>query len=406
MKSSILALVLACLAPWALAGALDDLVRQVQESQARERQADQERKARFLADRNQQQKLLHDTKAALATAEAEGRSLREQFSANEARLKELAAQIKTRSGDLGNLFGTFREFSGVLRSDLENSLVSAQFPGRAQTLATPAGDSDLPGIGQIENLWSILLQEMAESGRVVKFAGEITDASGERRVAEIYRIGAFSAFADGKYLHYDPKSSALSVLPRQPEGEFLSLAEEIEESGGPLVKVAVDPTRGAVLDAYDQAPKGLAWLPRGLRGLVANEVDVGIFGVLLLASIWAVAAAVERWLFFRRVDVGRFSSRAALETELTRHLNVVGTVAANAPYVGLLGTVLGIMLTFHKMGTEKSSMDVHHIMLGLSTALKATAVGLMVAIPCVVLNNLLRRRIRELVTVFEVRRGS
>jgi biopolymer transport protein ExbB len=138
---------------------------------------------------------------------------------------------------------------------------------------------------------------------------------------------------------------------------------------------------------------------------LSHLVDYGVIGLLLLASLWAVAVAFERWLFYRRITLDHYPSSQALETDLTRHLTVIGTVAANAPYVGLLGTVMGIMLTFHKMGLDKS-MDVHSIMIGLSLALKATAMGLVVAIPCVVLNNVLRRRIKELVTAYEVRRGA
>jgi biopolymer transport protein ExbB len=146
-------------------------------------------------------------------------------------------------------------------------------------------------------------------------------------------------------------------------------------------------------------------MPASADAPIAHLVDYGVIGLLLFASLWAVAVAFERWLFYRRVDLSRYPSSLALETELTRHLTVIGTVAANAPYVGLLGTVLGIMLTFHTMGMDKN-MDVHAIMIGLSMALKATAMGLVVAIPCVVLNNVLRRRIKELVTAYEVRLGS
>ena len=84
---------------------------------------------------------------------------------------------------------------------------------------------------------------------------------------------------------------------------------------------------------------------------------------------------------------------------------LIGPVAANAPYIGLLGTVLGIMLTFHTMGTS-GTMAVNTIMTGLSLALKATAMGLLVAIPCVVLNNILRRRVSELVAQYKVIHGS
>ena len=139
--------------------------------------------------------------------------------------------------------------------------------------------------------------------------------------------------------------------------------------------------------------------------VLKNAVDYGIIGVLLALSVWSVAVAVERWLFYRRIDLGQFSSQQSMELALTKRLVVIGTVAANAPYIGLLGTVFGIMLTFHTMGTS-GTMAVNTIMIGLSLALKATAVGLLVAIPCVVMNNVLRRRVSELVAQFKVSHGS
>jgi len=131
-----------------------------------------------------------------------------------------------------------------------------------------------------------------------------------------------------------------------------------------------------------------------------HAVDYGVIGLLLVLSLWSVAVAVERWLFYRRVDLTQYSNAQLLEISLTRRLVIIGTVAANAPYIGLLGTVLGIMLTFHTMGTS-GTMAVNTIMIGLSLALKATAVGLLVAIPCVVMNNVLRRRVAELLTQYK-----
>ena len=141
-----------------------------------------------------------------------------------------------------------------------------------------------------------------------------------------------------------------------------------------------------------------------MNGL-AQVVDYGVIGSLVLLSIWAGSIAVERWMFFRTVDVRAFENVKTLEITLTRRLTVIGTVAANAPYIGLLGTVLAIMVTFHALSTQ-DVMDVSRVMVGLSLALKATAVGLLVAIPCVALHNALRRRVRELITEYEVRRGS
>ncbi|MBA5876339.1 MAG: TonB-system energizer ExbB [Nitrospira sp. CR1.2] len=139
--------------------------------------------------------------------------------------------------------------------------------------------------------------------------------------------------------------------------------------------------------------------------VLKNAVEYGIIGLLIALSIWSVAVAVERWLYYRRVDLAQFADVQTCEIALTKRLVIIGTVAANAPYIGLLGTVLGIMMTFHTMGTS-GTMAVNTIMIGLSLALKATAVGLLVAIPCVVMNNILRRRVAELLTTYKVEHGT
>ena len=136
-----------------------------------------------------------------------------------------------------------------------------------------------------------------------------------------------------------------------------------------------------------------------------DAVDFGVIGLLLVLSVWSVAVALERWRFYRQVDLTQFPNQQVFEITLTKRLVVIGTVAANAPYIGLLGTVLGIMLTFHTMGTS-GAIAVSTIMIGLSLALKATAAGLLVAIPCVVLNNVLRRRVTELMTLYQIQHGS
>jgi len=130
-------------------------------------------------------------------------------------------------------------------------------------------------------------------------------------------------------------------------------------------------------------------------------VDFGVIGLLFALSVWAIAVAVERWQFYQRIDLAQYPNQQLFEIALTKRLVIIGTVAANAPYIGLLGTVLGIMLTFHTIGISKT-IAVSSIMVGLSLALKATAVGLFVAIPCVVMNNVLRRRVIELITLYKL----
>ena len=134
-------------------------------------------------------------------------------------------------------------------------------------------------------------------------------------------------------------------------------------------------------------------------------VDYGVLGLLLLMSIIAIAIAIERYLVYRAVRPDAFATRKELELHLSRKLHLIATIGANAPYIGLLGTVLGIMLTFEALGSS-GAMDVKTIMVGLALALKATAVGIGVAIPCVGLNNALRRLVRVKLAEFDEAQGG
>jgi biopolymer transport protein ExbB len=138
--------------------------------------------------------------------------------------------------------------------------------------------------------------------------------------------------------------------------------------------------------------------------LLKEIVDYGIIGLLLLLSFFAIAIAIERWSFYRKVEVERFKTKQELEMELTKGLTFIASVASNAPYIGLLGTVLGIMLTFYTIGQE-GFVDTRKVMVGLALALKATAVGLLVAIPSSVLYNLLLRKVKNLLLLWEVKNG-
>nr|WP_306548322.1 TonB-system energizer ExbB [Desulfobulbus sp.] len=134
-----------------------------------------------------------------------------------------------------------------------------------------------------------------------------------------------------------------------------------------------------------------------------NIVDYGVLGLLLLLSVAAVSLALERFLVYRVVRIETFADRRELELHLTHKLHLIATIGANAPYIGLLGTVLGIMLTFYDIGT--AGFDTTKIMQGLALALKATALGLLVAIPAVTLYNLLLRKCKVLLMQWDIRDG-
>jgi len=130
-------------------------------------------------------------------------------------------------------------------------------------------------------------------------------------------------------------------------------------------------------------------------------IDFGVIGLLVALSVVVVAVVLERIFFYRAIDVHSFTNIKALELELTRRLTVVASVASNAPYIGLLGTVLGIMLTFYNMGLDATA-DASKIMIGLALALKATAVGLVVALVSVVSYNALLRKAKVLMMQWEI----
>lgn len=126
--------------------------------------------------------------------------------------------------------------------------------------------------------------------------------------------------------------------------------------------------------------------------LLKAYLDAAIFGILGLMSFLMLAYAIERVLFFMRVDLDEYAEPHGLQVALTRHLTAIASIASNAPYIGLLGTVLGILITFHDLSSG-AELSASAVMLGLALALKATAAGLLVAIPATLIYNGLVRRV-------------
>jgi biopolymer transport protein ExbB len=125
---------------------------------------------------------------------------------------------------------------------------------------------------------------------------------------------------------------------------------------------------------------------------IKHYLDYGVIGVLGIMSLLVVWFTLERYLYFRSAQIKNFTRLDDLQVDLTRHLTLISTVAANAPYIGLLGTVFGIMVTFDDIG-KSGNIDTQSIMVGLALALKATAMGLFVAIPAMVFYNGLLRKV-------------
>ena len=138
---------------------------------------------------------------------------------------------------------------------------------------------------------------------------------------------------------------------------------------------------------------------------LAYLIDYGIIGSLIVLSVISLAIFIERYLFFKKLSVSdRASDRKTFEIEITKRMAVIATIGSNAPYIGLLGTVLGIMLTFFTIGKE-GYVDATKIMVGLALALKATAIGLVVAIPSIVFYNYLTRKVKVALLQWDAKYG-
>ncbi|MDR0664932.1 MAG: TonB-system energizer ExbB [Helicobacteraceae bacterium] len=131
---------------------------------------------------------------------------------------------------------------------------------------------------------------------------------------------------------------------------------------------------------------------------IVEWIALGALGLMGFIALWA---AIERVLFYRFVKVGDFVSRSRLEIELQKRLTIIAVIASNAPYVGLLGTVFGIMIAFIDIANNISNMDAASLMTGLALALKATAAGLLVAIPSSIAYNLLLGKAETLIAEWD-----
>ncbi|MCW8838841.1 MAG: TonB-system energizer ExbB [Thiovulaceae bacterium] len=135
-----------------------------------------------------------------------------------------------------------------------------------------------------------------------------------------------------------------------------------------------------------------------------QAVDYGVMGILVLMSIVTLWLFIERMMFYKSVRIEDYDHRDNLEMDLTDNINVISAIGSNAPYVGLLGTVLGIMITFYTLG-DAGAVDAKKIMIGLALALKATAMGLVVAIPSIIFYTISLRKIEKILTKFDVKNG-
>lgn len=418
-------------ANFASAQTLEELAEIVRQAASSEGKINQAREAQFLSDRNNQRNLLAQAKAELKREEKRSDDLKSEYDRLERNLAELTTVLQERMGNLGELFGIVRQSSGDIQAALNDSMVSAQYQGRDVFLSELAQRKALPNVQELRTVWSRMVTEIAESGKVIKFNAIVERANGAKEEVEIVRVGVFNAVSNGRFLDWNSARSTkhLIELARQPTSRFQSMASDLQAAPtGEMVAMAIDFTRGQILRAVVQSKTPIERVKEdgGPVGMVI--IGVGIFGLLLciwkalvlyttggrmskqlktadankgnplgrVMAIYIDNTETDVETLELKLDEAILRESAPLETGLS-FIKVLYVVA---PLLGLLGTVVGMIATF-QMITLFGTGDPRMMAGGISTALVTTVLGLVVAIPLTIFHAFLQGKSKALIQILE-----
>jgi biopolymer transport protein ExbB len=407
---------------------LEELLRDVREQGTQSSQESQAREAEFRKNRDRQKLILDRTLAEVYAEEVRSDRLKTLFDNNEQNLEELNETLRIRVGDMGELFGIVRQVSSDTKVTVENSLITAQLGDQRGKIADRLAQATaLPSIADLRHLQALLLEEMIESGKIVRFQSDVGDATGITISEQVVRVGVFNAISTNGYLKHNVVDGSLSTLPRQPARRYTKSATNFFAADSGNVSLAIDPSRGALLSLVIQAPGLIEEISFG-GGVGYTILAIGALGFALglfrLFSLQAVGRRVSAQLKTSEITtnnpLGRvlavYSANSATATDtlelkldeaiiretprLERSQGIIKVIAAVAPLMGLLGTVVGMIKTFQTItlfgtGDPKLMAD------GISQALVTTVEGLVVAIPMVFLYSLVSGKSKEIIEILE-----
>ncbi len=417
-------LIFACMAQIALA---NTLIESAEQFSKYERNFDSARLAAFKQDLSAQEQALEQARASLAAEEKRAEELREQFSDNEEILTEKTEALRIRTGSLGEMFGVVRQVAGDLRTITSSSITRIDGTDTPADLDALAESKALPDLGKIKALWQTLRQEASLSSEVAQISAPVVQADGSTADEQSVRIGAFTVVGTsngGQYLIADEQLGALRPPYRQP-GEASMLSGWLGGSGVALV--GIDPSRGALLNIEAATPSIVERIQQG--GTIGYIIiALGVIGLLIalwrLFALLQISAGMRRQLSDKlaakddnalgRVMIASLGDRtdaelleARLDEAVLRELpaiergqSIIKLLAGIAPLMGLLGTVTGMIATFQAI-TAFGSGDAKLMAAGISQALITTVLGLVVAVPLLLLHSWVASRSRELVHILD-----
>ena len=420
---------------FAQATSLGNLLDLVEQDRVAESEEYSQRVQEFEQNANRQQEILDITNDRITEQENLQDQLSDQFEANEIIIADKREILRERRGDLNELFGTLQGVAGDFLSNFQNSLISAQFVGRAEQLEEiieRAGSTiEQLNISEMERFWFFMHQELTESGRVVTYNGEVSLPNGDTANRSITRVGSFNAVSDGEYLRYTGAIGHLQVLPRQPDAAYLNAAVDLQGASSGFTRVGIDPTGGV----GGQVLANLINFPtveeqvRNNSGIIGFIIiGVGIVGIsiaflrLLILSLVSikVRAQLKKDKPGKNNPLGRVllvaESNPSADTEtlelklgeailqetprLERMLTIIKMIATIAPLGGLLGTVTGMIQVFQQI-TVYGAGDPTIMAGGISQALMTTVLGITVAIPTIFMHTVVKSRADNIIHILE-----
>ncbi|MBA6341726.1 MotA/TolQ/ExbB proton channel family protein [Colwellia sp. MB02u-10] len=398
----------------ASANQLDDLLKQVKNDRISEAKIDKKREAEFISARSDKQSLLNTAKKELANQQARNKRLTKEYAANEITLAQKSVELDNAQGTLGEMFGVSRAAAANAYGSIVTSIVSAEYPGRGDTLDKIANSKAIPELEQLEELWFALQTEMTQSGEVSKFTTEVTNLDGSKSTESVTRIGTFNLVSENGYLNYNDEVGQVQPLAKQPAGYIADTASSFFGETAGYSALYVDPSRGAILTLETRKKTLMEFYHEGKE--VGYAITVLLFFGLLIAlermivlgSMSSKIRAQEKNLekpndnnplgrllkvYFDNKAVDAETLELKLDEAILREtpkvdrgINLIKMFAAIAPLMGLLGTVIGMIMTFQTI-TLYGTGDPKIMAGNISLALVTTALGLICALPLILIHS-------------------
>jgi biopolymer transport protein ExbB len=401
------------------ANELDDLLKQVKADRISEAKLDKKREAEFLSARSDKQSLLNKAKRELKAQQDRNTRLTKEYAANEITLAQKEVELDNAKGTLGEMFGVSRGAAANAYGQVSTSIVSAEYPGRGETLNSIANAKAIPELEQLEELWFALQTEMTQSGKISQFTTDVTNLDGTKSTETVTRIGTFNLVSANGYLNYNDEVGQVQPLAKQPAGYISGTATEFFGASSGYVPLYVDPSRGAIL-ALETRKKTLEefYHQGGTVGyaitiLLIIGLLIALERVIVLGAVGAKMKAQQKNLdnpnsnnpLGRLLQVYNENKGADAETlelkldeailretpKVDRGISLIKMFAAIAPLMGLLGTVIGMILTFQTI-TLFGTGDPKIMAGNISLALVTTALGLIAALPLILVHSIVAGR--------------